>query len=116
MFIYFDFCGMLVLGTSIWVLIDSLALQGRGARMMHPGWWFLWCLLLWIVFFPLYLMSRGNFLRQAELKKRGTLAARITCPECGESIPRLAKSCHYCRTIITTKDRKPTRSITRRRP
>src|SRR5688572_26315386 len=60
---------LIVLGTSIWVLVDANSL-GFGKRQMQKGkvdaspWvWFLGCLALWIVVFPFYLVKRGRYKR-----------------------------------------------------
>lgn len=55
---------LIVLGTSIWVLIDSKNIGVRkglvtGMANIGPWTWFFGCLLLWIVAFPLYLVKRG---------------------------------------------------------
>ena len=54
-----------ILGTSIWVLIDAKNIGARkglvtGMANMGPWTWFIGCLLLWIVAFPLYLVKRGK--------------------------------------------------------
>lgn len=56
----------IVIGTSIWVGLDASAIgvrrgQGTGLGDMGAGGWFLACLLLWIVAFPLYLTRRGRY-------------------------------------------------------
>ena len=59
---------LVVLGTSVWVLIDARKLGiakrgGRGFFHMGPVGWFLSCVLLWIVAFPAYLLARRAYLR-----------------------------------------------------
>jgi hypothetical protein len=58
-----------VLATDVWVYEDSSARQQRGAPVtlaignLHvdtPAAWFVACLLLWIVFFPLYIKGRNQ--------------------------------------------------------
>jgi hypothetical protein len=58
-----------VLGADVWVYADAKEHQERGApvvasigafRLSTPTAWFLGCVVLWIVFFPLYLTSRGR--------------------------------------------------------
>jgi hypothetical protein len=64
---------MIVLGTSIWVLIDAKSL-GFGQRQLYrggradegPWFWFFGCLLLWIVVFPWYLVKRGRYRSSTE--------------------------------------------------
>lgn len=59
--------GALVLCTSCWVLWDAAAVGSRkpGQHILGtaPAAWFIGCLLLWIVFFPYYLVKREQFLR-----------------------------------------------------
>jgi len=56
-----------VAGSSIWVLVDARNLGIRrglidsGFADMGPGSWFVGCLLIWIVVFPLYLAYRPRF-------------------------------------------------------
>jgi hypothetical protein len=62
------FIWLIVIGTSIWVFYDAKKIgvkkgQMKGIFNMGPGGWFIVCLLLWIVGFPLYLIKRP------ELKK-----------------------------------------------
>lgn len=58
-----------VLATDVWVYLDATAQGERGApvvvslgtfRVDTPTAWFVCCLVLWIVFFPLYLTGRGQ--------------------------------------------------------
>lgn len=60
--------GLIVLGTSIWVLVDAKSIgvkkgQIKGMGNMGPWAWFFGCLLLWIIGFPFYLAKRGEFKR-----------------------------------------------------
>ena len=85
------------LATSVWVLIDAnilgikktpetkeTAKSFRLASMnMGAAGWFCGCLLLWIVFFPLYLVQRGKHLaqiRNQNLQNDGNLV--VNCPSC----------------------------------
>lgn len=57
---------IMVIATSIWVLVDAKTIgvkkgQIKGLANMGPVGWFLVCLLLWIVGFPVYLAKRGEF-------------------------------------------------------
>jgi len=57
---------LVVIGTSLWVLVDAKTIgvrkgQIRGAGDMGPWGWFFVCLLLWIVGFPFYLAKRGEY-------------------------------------------------------
>lgn len=58
-----------VLGTDAWVYVDARRrLSGRRPvvvslgplRVETPEAWFLGCLILWVVFFPLYLTATGR--------------------------------------------------------
>lgn len=58
---------LIVLGTSIWVLVDAITIgvkkgQIKGFTDAGPVGWFGLCLLLWIVGFPLYLAKRGEYI------------------------------------------------------
>jgi len=60
--------GLIVLGTSIWVLVDAKTIgikkgQIKGMGNMGPWAWFFVCLLLWIIGFPFYLAKRAEFKR-----------------------------------------------------
>ena len=57
---------LIVIGTSIWVLIDAKNIGVRkglvsGLGNIGPWGWFFVTLLLWIVGFPAYLYYRGQF-------------------------------------------------------
>jgi len=59
---------IVVLGTSIWVLIDTKIIgvkkgQLKGMADLGPWGWFFVCLLLWIIGFPFYLAKRGELKR-----------------------------------------------------
>ena len=63
-----DIILLVVVGTSIWVLIDAMTIGVRkgqisGMGNMGPWAWFFACLLLWIIGFPFYLAKRGEFKR-----------------------------------------------------
>ena len=58
----------IVLGSSIWVLVDAKSIgvqkgQIKGIANMGPVSWFIVCLLLWIIGFPMYLAKRGEYKR-----------------------------------------------------
>jgi hypothetical protein len=57
-----------VLAIDLWVFTDARAQSKRGTpvvvslgflRVDTPAAWFFGCLLLWILFFPLYITNRG---------------------------------------------------------
>ncbi len=59
---------LVVLGTSIWVLCDAKSIgvkqgQMKGLTDMGVIGWFIACLLLWIIAFPLYLSKRSEYKR-----------------------------------------------------
>ena len=54
-----------ILGTATWVLFDAKKIGARkgltkGMSDMGPWGWFVGCVLLWIVAFPLYLIKRSD--------------------------------------------------------
>lgn len=60
---------LVVLATDVWVYRDSSSRLARGQpvtvtigsfRMESPTVWFVACLVLWILAFPLYLVARGQ--------------------------------------------------------
>ncbi len=53
---------LVVVGTSIWASVDanSQAINGNPIGPFGPGGWLVACLLLWIVFFPVYLIVRAS--------------------------------------------------------
>jgi hypothetical protein len=61
---------LVVLATDAWVYADAPAQAERGEPVVltfgplaveTPAAWALCCLLLWIVFFPLYVLARGRW-------------------------------------------------------
>jgi hypothetical protein len=62
---------LVVIGTSIWVAIDASHIGARrglikGSGNMGPAGWFLCCLLLWIIGFPVYLAKRSEIKAAAQ--------------------------------------------------
>jgi hypothetical protein len=56
---------LVVIGTSIWVAIDASHIGARkglikGSGNMGPVGWFVCCLLIWIIGFPVYLAKRSE--------------------------------------------------------
>jgi len=59
---------LIIIGTSIWVFFDAKKIGVKKGKMkgifnMGPGGWFIVCLLLWIIGFPLYLIKRPELKR-----------------------------------------------------
>ena len=85
---------LIVIGTSIWVLIDTSkrgikAGEVSGIKGTSPAAWFAFCLLVWIIGFPLYLAIR------AELEQVCS-TARKKCPQCLGVVPDGARKCMHC--------------------
>ncbi|MEJ2420240.1 MAG: hypothetical protein P8018_00670 [Acidobacteriota bacterium] len=60
--------GLIVVGTSLWVLVDALNIgvkrgQMKGVASSGPVTWAVGCLLLWIIIFPWYLIVRNKYKR-----------------------------------------------------
>jgi len=56
---------LVVIGTSIWVAIDASHIGARKGLIkdlatMGPAGWFVCCLLIWIIGFPVYLAKRSE--------------------------------------------------------
>jgi hypothetical protein len=60
---------LLAFATDLWVYVDAKAQDERGTPVVAsigrleiatPAAWFLGCLLLWILFFPLYITRRNQ--------------------------------------------------------
>ena len=59
---------LVIVGTSLWVLFDANAIDAdrrsaKGIAATTPVGWFLFCLLFWIIGFPLYLATRPEMKR-----------------------------------------------------
>lgn len=59
---------IVVIASSIWVLADSVSIgvkrgQIKGMLGMGPFGWFIGCLILWLIVFPLYLAKRSELKR-----------------------------------------------------
>lgn len=72
----FSIVVIVVIGTSIWVYFDATSLgikkefssaKSSGLANMGPGGWFVSCLGIWIIAFPLYLVKRDEFKRMSQI-------------------------------------------------
>ena len=98
---------LVVIGTSIWVLIDARTIgtkkgQIKGMGDMGPWGWFFACLLLWIVAFPFYLAKRGEF-KMVNATQRGESPATTTpqlCVHCGKYYEGNPSYCPNCGSKI----------------
>ena len=102
-----------VLATSIWVAVDASNLgaprdRNLGVAGSSPLAWGLACIVMWIVFFPLYLAKRTK-IRAAGLEHRhgtmrqspGPAAGDKECPRCAETIKARALLCRFCGAELT---------------
>lgn len=103
----------------VWVYKDATTFERGGVPMsIRPGFWAVGVLLLWIIFFPLYLISRFGYsdklayikIEKQRKRSQSKPTSRFKCPECGESIALEAKFCRFCNAIITSND-KPKKRI-----
>lgn len=60
---------VVVVGTDLWVYFDAQRIAGAGTPVFFrlgtftidtPLGWFLGCVVLWVVFFPTYIVSRSH--------------------------------------------------------
>jgi hypothetical protein len=67
-----------VLATTVWVGYDAKALRDRSQRTFppNPGAWVTGCLLMWIVFFPLYLIKRPGYAQGGRPSPSSTAASK----------------------------------------
>ena len=104
---------VMVLATSIWVAVDASNLgaprdRNLGVAGSSPLAWGLACIVMWIVFFPLYLAKRTK-IRAAGLAHRhetmrpspGPAAGETECPRCAETIKARALVCRFCGAELT---------------
>src|SRR5271165_5813036 len=74
----------IVAGTTIWVLIDSINIGAKRDRTLgmagtSPAAWFFGCIILWIVFFPLYLYQRDK-IKAAAMTRAGVGSVLLASP------------------------------------
>ena len=93
---------LIILTTSIWVLIDAKNLgvkKGliKGIGNMGPWGWFIVCLLIWIIAFPIYLFKRSEYKRLARLgtSNNNNVTAKV-CAKCGTNTIPNQKFCGSC--------------------
>jgi uncharacterized membrane protein len=81
----YDLVFLTVIGTSLWVLFDSVSIgvkKGgiKGFFDMGPAGWFFSCLLLWIVAFPVYLAKRSEYKQATAMDTERTSARDSDIP------------------------------------
>ena len=92
---------LVVVGTTIWVGVDATRREWGGG--LGPGSWVVFCLLFWIVAFPVYLVKRGKApLKDGIAPAAPTAAPDVDamyreCPYCKEPMRRDAGTCPHCR-------------------
>ncbi|MGQ0634582.1 MAG: hypothetical protein ACT4QC_08225 [Planctomycetaceae bacterium] len=90
----------LAVSSSIWVYFDARAIGTRKGRVkgffdLSPGGWFAFCLLLWIVAFPAYILKRDDLRVAAQLDP-----PPARCYDCGHSVYRMASCCPNCGSAV----------------
>jgi hypothetical protein len=79
---------LLVVGSSLWMVIDSSNLGAHRSRVpgiasTHPIGWFLAGLLVWIVVFPTYLITRPKMLAASGGQQGGRMPVAPATPGSG---------------------------------
>ena len=91
---------LLVVGSSIWVGIDAFNLaktsNGKGPGGTSPAAWVVGCLMLWIVFFPYYLVKRGKPQLSPSTSSSDSARPRRECPHCRSQMRADASVCLQC--------------------
>lgn len=88
---------LIVLSSTVWVYFDAMKYSFK----YTPGVWVLFCLLCWIVAFPMYILGRSKA-RKKSTKNVGmsTFSGEEHCPKCGwDNMDR--EQCPNCGTVIS---------------
>ena len=97
-----EYLYLVVIGTSIWVYFDAKSIGVRkglvsGIADLGPGMWFIACLFLWIVSFPIYLAKRSEFKRLAQVGSfENQSIGMVFCRACGKELHGTAVACPSC--------------------
>ena len=103
----FELSWIVVLATAIWVAADASHRDWSMHWAAHgPVGWFFLTLLLWIIFFPVYLVARGSVPRKDGLTVTDSGATALPavhpdngfklCPDCAEPVRSAARKCRFC--------------------
>lgn len=89
---------LIVIGSSIWVFFDARNLE---KKFPQPGLstavgWLIFCLLLWIIAFPMYIFRRGKLIKGAVEEPTKVGDNSKYCPKCGKENTDSAKFCFSC--------------------
>lgn len=98
--------GLVVLATSVWVFFDATDYRVRTSKNIGttaPVAWFGGCLLMWIIFFPGYLVQRNKVLLEPAATPFRTFSDSMDCPFCSERIKRNAVICRFCQRELRTR-------------
>jgi hypothetical protein len=82
---------LVVIGTSIWVAVDASHIGARkgltrGLGNMGPAGWFVCCLLIWIIGFPVYLAKRSE-IKAAAAASNVSLSAPTAVSQVAQNPP-----------------------------
>lgn len=90
---------VIIIASSIWVYFDAKAIgvekgQIKGFTDLGRWGWFMACMLIWILGFPLYLSKRDTYKRINSQQQKAT----AKCAECGHEMAADAGICLNCGT------------------